>query len=366
MRILTGGVVLLAAYFVVACGGGSGGGESESIERPEIAATAGDGGVLVEWTDVDAAERYTLYHATAGGIQPDNFGIWVSQHDGVMTESATSPHAVEGLDNGTEYFFVVTATSGGQESKPSNEVSAVPQALPMVTGKINDTGITGSGHATLGNQGTCDPAHPAGQDCHYGRDAQAAAGTLTKLGDGNAGFDFTKIANDGSDLPASAELGSGPNDWACTRDNVTGLVWEVKVDDRTHLRHRDHRYSWYDPSSPDGYPGGQNLGVCTGGDCDTTGFVQAVNAVGLCGASDWRMPTPRELQGIVDYARFGPAIDTGYFPNTPLGTGASFWSGAPLAHYKANSSWRVSFQHGTVSVVGRSSGSRVLLVRGGV
>ena len=47
---------------------------------------------------------------------------------------------------------------------------------------LNDTGITRSGHAIGGNATVCDPAHPAGQDCHYGRDAAAAAGQLPKIG----------------------------------------------------------------------------------------------------------------------------------------------------------------------------------------
>ena len=36
------------------------------------------------------------------------------------------------------------------------------------------------------------------------------------------------MANNGTDLPESALLGSGPTDWACTRDNTSGLLWEVK------------------------------------------------------------------------------------------------------------------------------------------
>jgi hypothetical protein len=42
---------------------------------------------------------------------------------------------------------------------------------------------------------------------------------------------YTKIANDGSELPDSATLGTNPTDWACTKDNKTGLIWEVKTDD---------------------------------------------------------------------------------------------------------------------------------------
>ena len=324
-----------------------------------LQATAGGGAVLLQWADIQGVDAYTLYHATEGGIQPDNFGIWMSQHDGVMIENVTSPQTVEGLNNGTEYFFVVTGSVGGQESGPSNEVRATPQESPVVTGRLNDTGITFSGGAT-GNAGFCDPAHPAGQDCHHGRDAQAVAGTLTKVGGGNAGFDFTKIANNGSVLPASAPLGSGPNDWACTRDNVTGLIWEVKVNNSAHLRHQGHTYTWYDPNSPDGNEGVKNGGFCVGSDCDTTGFMLAVNSEGLCGASDWRIPALEELHGLVNYGRFSPAIDAGYFPNTPS---RSYWSASPHAG-TLNNAWGVNFNDGYLAITGRMSTVSVRLARG--
>ena len=58
---------------------------------------------------------------------------------------------------------------------------------------------------------------------------------------------YSKIANDGSLLADAAVLGTGAKDWACTRDNATGLVWEVKTDDGG-LRDKDNTYSWYDPN----------------------------------------------------------------------------------------------------------------------
>ncbi len=43
-----------------------------------------------------------------------------------------------------------------------------------------------------------------------------------------AGTAYTRIANNGAELDDTVTaLGSGPLEWACTRDNATGLVWEV-------------------------------------------------------------------------------------------------------------------------------------------
>lgn len=228
------------------------------------------------------------------------------------------------------------------------------------TRPLNDTGITWSGNATSGNASTCDASHPAGQDCHYGRDAAAAAGQLVKKGGGSAGFDFTKISNSGAELPASASLGSGANDWACTQDNVTGLVWEVKT--TSGLRSQDHTYTWFNTLSPDGNKGTESGGTCaTAGRCDTEKYVADVNAAGLCGASDWRMPTIDELVGIVHMGRANPAIDSEFFPNM---TSATVWSVSPHAGDSAIA-WYLTFYHGFTLGYDRGYGRHVQLVRSG-
>lgn len=151
---------------------------------------------------------------------------------------------------------------------------------------------------------------------------------MPKTGSGSKGFDFTKIANDGSELPDTASLGTGPGDWACTRDNVTGLTWEVKTDD-DGLRDKDWTYSWYstDGSSNGGVAGTPNGGSCFDTDnCDTEKYAAAVNALTtpLCGHNDWRIPNRVELRSIVDYGKTTvPVIDTAFFPNT---AGSFFWS----------------------------------------
>lgn len=86
---------------------------------------------------------------------------------------------------------------------------------------LNDTGQT-SCYDSLGAVIACPSSGT--DDGRYGRDAAASVGQLGKVGVGAAGFDFSKIANDGSVLPANATLGSSTTDWACTRDNVTGLI----------------------------------------------------------------------------------------------------------------------------------------------
>ncbi|MBU1893242.1 MAG: DUF1566 domain-containing protein [Gammaproteobacteria bacterium] len=163
-------------------------------------------------------------------------------------------------------------------------------------------------------------------DGRYGRDVAASTGRLDKVGQGKSGFDFTKIANNGTELPFSAKLGNEPGDWACTRDNVTGLFWEVKTAAQNDLRHGGHRYHWYssDPAINGGDSGTRGDPVfdtckATLPDslCNTQAYVAAINASNLCGLSDWRLPVLPELQSLVDYgAKQAPTIDVDFFPNT--------------------------------------------------
>lgn len=73
----------------------------------------------------------------------------------------------------------------------------------------------------------------------------------------------------------------------------------------------------------------------------------------------WRLPTRIELQGLVDYSRSGPAIDSAAFPGTP---GAYFWSASP-ALWNHDQPWAVSFADGDVDAFGEGGAYRVRCVR---
>lgn len=208
------------------------------------------------------------------------------------------------------------------------------------------------------------------QDGRYGRDAKAAAGLLAKSGAGMAGFDYTKIANNGSELQAEAALGYGATDWACTRDNLTGLSWEVKTAANTDLRHFNHVYYWYssDAASNGGNAGSTGANTCNatlpGGLCNTQAFVTAVNSIGLCGHNDWRLPTLRELDTLSHFGKTKPSIDTSYFPNTyPLPYASLFWTASSRVP-DTSKAWGVYSFDGESQVAPKASYQYLRLVRG--
>jgi len=230
-------------------------------------------------------------------------------------------------------------------------------------------GVTAGDAASIaGDNGT----HPR-QDCRYGRDAAAAAGTLPKTGAGAKGFDYTKIANNGDRLDAGAALGTAPADWACTKDNRTGLTWELKTAPGAGFRSWELIYTWY---SDDGHTNGGNPGTAETDDscktvqpqglCNTQAYTIAVNATALCSYTDWRMPTRRELLTLIFADKFKPSIDANYFPNTPVSFShlSPVWSGSTHSTDTAEA-WEVNFANASVFPFPKAHYYYVRLVRGG-
>ena len=219
--------------------------------------------------------------------------------------------------------------------------------------RLNDTGI---GFCIDANGDFID-CTGTGQDAVYGRDV-----TRPRNKDGRVGFHFTKLCNSGEragegSCPAKPKPGDEPSEWGCSRDEVTGLLWENKT--RAGHRAGSRMYTFYSPEyDPDGTYGSKT---------DLTGFLNSVNEAGLCGAHDWRLPTPPELQGIADMGLIPvPAIDERFFPNTL----ANFYWGAGEAlgfFFEKELAWGSDFFFGLgdISAQFRSGARPVRLVRDG-
>lgn len=233
--------------------------------------------------------------------------------------------------------------------------------------QLNDTGqdtcYDGTNLVPCIDANTGDGATYPRQDGRFGRDAAATAGVLPKTGGGSAGFDFTPLDADGSEitLTGNPPIPSVPP--VCIRDNHTHLIWEVKTANvEPDLRDMHWSYTWYDstaanPGTPDG-----SDNCFDPARCDTEKFVEDVNNAGLCGyLAGWRLPTLRELLSIVHNGTWNPAIDVSYFPNTVSNW---YWSADTHAPVPAHA-WYVYFNFGIVNDSLKGYDSHVRLVRSG-
>lgn len=219
-------------------------------------------------------------------------------------------------------------------------LSALLFILPfMAFAQLPDTGQTKCYNND--SEITCPPS---GQPFH-GQDAQYVTNPQS----------YTQLDASGNDMPFSADYSTTP--WTMVRDNVTGLIWEVKdskddVQDYSNPHDADNTYTWYDsnPATNGGDPGTPGDGT------DTEDFINALNESNFGGNSDWRLPTINELSFIrnmnphIEPDSYYWAINENYFPNTmaPIYYG-HYWSSTPR-HYPTDYAWDVEFTLGRTDV----------------
>lgn len=103
-----------------------------------IAATPGNTQVSLSWSSSAGATGYNVKRATTSG----------GPYTTVGTTSSTS-FLNSGLNNGTTYYYVVSATNSAGESANSTQVSATPQAPAAPNAPTSLTATGGKGKITL-------------------------------------------------------------------------------------------------------------------------------------------------------------------------------------------------------------------------
>jgi hypothetical protein len=292
-------------------------------------------------------------------------GIDSSPGQAPSVDASTAADAGTVADAGAAADVGAAADAGPPSADASadapQDTSGPPPPAEVAGFALDDTGVT-----------TCSTASAAGlpcnavasgtdlfprQDGESGRDRTAAGDA-----DGRAGFSFRKLDTSGAPL-VDQSLPYATLPWACLEDRVTGLTWEVKTTDGG-LRDQKWRFTWYATGGrlrqglSRGMPNG---GTCADGtDCDTAAYAAAVNAAGLCGKHDWRVPERAELLSLVDYgAATAPLVDAAFLPDVAA---EASWSATPNW---TGSAWTVDFASGASRVERTEIAHTVRLVRGG-
>ncbi len=200
-------------------------------------------------------------------------------------------------------------------------------------------------------QTLCYDAHgsviacPSSGQTYYGQDASYTIDPPS----------YTKLDATGAGLSDDAAT------WTTMKDNVTGLMWENKTSDGS-IHDGAKTFTWCDNNLE---TNGGNQGSCGtgtgGGAMDTEAFIRALNYTNFGGFSDWRMPSVKELESILDMGRNLPAVNPNWFLNT---ASSYYWSSTTYAGYDGGTAWCVPFGYDNVSQSSKTLAFPVRAVRG--
>ncbi len=247
----------------------------------------------------------------------------------------------------------LTVTDSNNQTATDTMLVTVSNA---VLGDLPDTGVVNCYDIT--GLITCNDANYPRQDGDGGRDSVTQY--LRKIGKGEKAFDFTKLDKFGDELPDTA------NDFSCIRDNVTGLIWELKepvimAPPASTLRAANNRYSFVNTDAGNGdepgVPATAGTTCPSSENCGLKVYVEEVNETVYCGGANWRLPTLEELMSIADFSRVGRAhlLDPAFFrfePDPSVQNNLFYWTSQSSAEGGGGiSAWVFDIQNGNDNTV---------------
>ena len=142
---------------------------------------------------------------------------------------------------------------------------------------------------------------------------------------------YTKLGRGGIELSDEEPHVDKGGNWIMTRDNVTGLIWEIKTN-----ANKDNEYNWQDAQDV---------------------FVVGLNKDKFGGFSDWRVPAIKELSSLVNSENINPNIEMMWFPNAK----SLYWSSSS----SGSSAYWIYFRYtGNVGESPKGNNAYVRAVRG--
>ena len=358
-------VTALVAGFLTmvlaACGGGggsgvtggdTGGGGASPVEKPALTSQPASQSVV--------QGSAAIFTATATGGAALAYQ-WKKNGTDIPGATASSYTIVAAsTEDNAAVFAVVVGNSAGQVSSSEARLAVVP-APPVITtqpahqtvtlGKTATFTVAASGTGTLRYQWQKFGANIP--------EATAASYTtpVTTFFDNAALYSVVVSDSVGNTVTSSnatlvlskyslvRKPGGGTYGVTeCVKDNSTGLIWEGKNPVGSSSRLGTTKYTNYDsrevgqkwnPSTSTYDPATEEELIAP---TNSLGYVKLVNKSGLCGYTNWRLPTLEELQAIVDEDQT-PKIDSTWFPNTQA---ARYWTSTTYAP-DPGQAWYVTF-----------------------